>query len=115
MLLGGILQISVSPFAGRKVRRQYFIVDVFENNQWIYWIMVQIKLVLLTSNLRKACIIQEQFKAKLNVWRTTRRVSERFVSSKNIFKQTIYIYIFLFIDCLSSFSKIVNNGSDCNR
>ena len=33
--------------------------------------MVQIKLVLLASNLRKACIIQEQFQAKLNVWRTT--------------------------------------------
>ena len=33
--------------------------------------MVQIKLVLLASNLRKTCIIQEQFQAKLNVWRTT--------------------------------------------
>ena len=33
--------------------------------------MVQIKLVLLNSNLRKAFIIQEQFQAKLNVWRTT--------------------------------------------
>ena len=27
----------------------------------------------------------------------------------------IYIFIFLSIACLSSFSKIVNNGSDCER
>ena len=65
-----LVQIKAALFAERNVLRQYFIVDVFENNQ-IYRIMVQIKLVLLTSNLRKACNIQEQFQAKLNVWRTT--------------------------------------------
>ena len=44
--------------------------------------MVQIKLVLLTSNLRKACIIQEQFQAKLNVWRTT---TKTFLRSSSCF------------------------------
>ena len=44
--------------------------------------MVQIKLVLLTSNLRKACIIQEQFEAKLNVWRTTTKTFLRSTCSQ---------------------------------
>ena len=44
--------------------------------------MVQIKLVLLTSNLRKACIIQEQFQAKLNVWITT---TKTFLRSSSCF------------------------------
>ena len=33
LLVGGILQIKASPFAERKVLRQYFTVEVFENNQ----------------------------------------------------------------------------------
>ena len=44
--------------------------------------MVQIKLVLLASNLRKACIIQEQFQAKLNAWR---RTTKTFLRSSSCF------------------------------
>ena len=32
LLVGGILQIKASLFVVRNVLRQYFIVDVFENN-----------------------------------------------------------------------------------